>query len=180
MDERIGELERITAHVEATFGGLSREQLNWKPAPDRWSIAQCLDHLITINRLYFPLFASMNAGPPAPTFWERYSPFSGLLGRMLVRSLSPDNARRMKTSPKAEPSSSAIDEGIVDRFARHQAELVAHMRQIPDGIDRRRTIVTSPLLSWVTYSLDDCLTMLVVHEQRHVQQAERVKASAGF
>jgi hypothetical protein len=85
----------------------------------------------------------------------------------------------LQTSPKAEPSNSQMD-GIVQRFARHQGDLIAHYRGIPHSLDRERTIVTSPLLRWVTYSLDDCLTILVVHEKRHFLQASRVMEVGGF
>ena len=46
------EAEAITGDAKALFGHLTREQLNWKPAANSWSVAQCLDHLITINREY--------------------------------------------------------------------------------------------------------------------------------
>src|SRR5690242_19393837 len=39
------ESERIKSDARQLVAGLSDEQLNWKPAPDSWSIAQCLDHL---------------------------------------------------------------------------------------------------------------------------------------
>lgn len=175
--DAVDELERVTRDVREAFGALSAEALNWKPSPTQWSVAQCLDHLITINRLYFPLLAALADGPVRPTTWERWSPFSGMLGRMLIRSLSPDATRPMKTSPKAEPSSSALPADMVERFAAHQQELAVLLRGIHADVDRRRTIVTSPLLAWVTYSLDDCVRMLVVHEQRHVQQAMRVRAA---
>ena len=179
VDVLTGDLDQVTSEVEAAFGRLSHSQLNWKPSADRWSIAQCLDHLVTINRLYFPLLASLRSGAPSPGFWERHSPFSGLLGRLLIKTLSPENRKKTKTSAKAEPSTSEID-GIIERFVRHQAELIAHIRDIPRSVDRTRTIVTSPLLSWVTYSLDDCLTILVVHEKRHVLQARRVMEDVAF
>jgi hypothetical protein len=180
IDEIVDRLNEVTRDARAAFGGLSHEKLNWKPAPERWSVAQCLDHLITINRLYFALFTEMRGGPPPPTAWERLSPLSGLFGRLLIRSLSPDNPRKTKTTRNAEPSSSDIDLGIVDRFDRHQAELIEHIRGIPGSIDRQRTIVTSPLAAFVTYSVDDCLTILVVHEQRHLQQAKRVMEAGAF
>ena len=161
------------------FGGLSHRQLNWRPFAGSWSIAQCLDHLITINTLYFPLLASLRTGPPEPTLWERISPLSGLLGSLLVARLGPEYGKKVKTSPKAEPSASEIH-GIVDRFAQHQVELIQHYVQIPDDVNRAKTIVTSPLLRWVTYSLDDCLRILVVHEKRHLQQAIRVMEADGF
>jgi hypothetical protein len=180
LDQLIADLEQVTHGTRAAFSGLSKAQLNWKSSAKSWSIAQCLDHLITINRLYFPLFEALRPGTVRPTLWERYSPFSGFLGRTLIRRLSPEYPRKMKTSPKAEPSASEIDEGIVDRFDRHQSELIRHLHEIPAGLDRKRTVVTSPLLRWVTYSLDDCLTILTVHEQRHFQQAKRVMETEGF
>jgi uncharacterized damage-inducible protein DinB len=184
MDDRMGELvnelDQITETAQAALRGLTREQLNWTPMADSWSIAQCLDHLITINGLYFPLLAALRTGPTKPTLWERYSPFSRVLGRLLIKTLSPEYPGQTKTSSKAEPSRSEIDVGIVDRFARHQTELIGHLRLIPHSVDRQRTIVTSPLLRWVTYNLDDCLTILVVHEKRHWQQAKRVMAAEAF
>jgi len=167
-------LEEVTADVRTTFGQLSTEALNRKPAADSWSVAQCLDHLITINTLYFPLLDSMRVGPPTPSTWERFSPLSGIFGRLLIKTLSPDYKKKVKTSRKAFPSSSTIDAGIIDRFADHQDTLIQRVRSIAPSVDPDRTIVTSPLAGFITYSLADCLTLLAVHEQRHLAQAKRV------
>ena len=35
---------------------LSEQQLNWKPSPDKWSIAQCLDHLAVTSSEFDSLF----------------------------------------------------------------------------------------------------------------------------
>jgi uncharacterized damage-inducible protein DinB len=65
IDEIVDRLNEVTRDARAAFGGLSHEKLNWKPAPERWSVAQCLDHLITINRLYFALFTEMRGAAAA-------------------------------------------------------------------------------------------------------------------
>jgi hypothetical protein len=179
IDDAVRDLNDVTRDVHAAFGGLSGEQLNWKPAPASWSVAQCLDHLIRINRLYFPLLESLARGEMKPTLWERMSPFSGLFGRVLIRSVSPQTTRKMKTTAKAEPSASTIDDNIVQRFAQHQDVLTGHLRRVPPDTNGG-TIITSPLLGVVTYSLDDCITIVVNHEQRHVQQAKRVVANETF
>jgi hypothetical protein len=179
IDDAVRDLNDVTRDVHAMFGALSGEQLNWKPAPASWSVAQCLDHLIRINRLYFPLLESLARGETEPTLWERMSPFSGLFGRMLIHTVSPQTTRKMKTTARAAPSASVIDEAIVQRFAHHQDELIAHLRRIPPDTNGG-IIVTSPLLGVVTYSLDDCVTIVVNHEQRHVQQAKRVAANEAF
>jgi hypothetical protein len=85
----------------------------------------------------------------------------------------------METSKKAYPSASEIDAGIVERFQDHNRELAAHVANIPAEFDLK-TIMTSPLSGFVTYGLDDCLTILVVHERRHLLQAKRVMESNRF
>lgn len=50
------EANELATYAQARFGGLSEGQLNWKPDSERWSIAQCLHHLITTNAAYFPVF----------------------------------------------------------------------------------------------------------------------------
>lgn len=180
IDHLVNDFEQVTRSAQGAFARLSNEQLNWKPTSDRWSIAQNLDHLITINQLYFPWLESLKTGPAPQTWWERYSPLSGVLGKTLIRTLSPENLKKTKTSSKAEPSASLIDDAIVDRFVQHQTALITHLRQIPLSIDRKKTIMTSPLIRWVTYSLDDGITILAVHEQRHFLQAKRVMEAGGF
>ena len=174
----ISDLESVSDDVRSSFGELTTAQLNWKPSEKEWSVAQCLDHLITINSLYFPVFEKMRTGGFASTFWERYSPFSGFFGRYLIKAMSPENPKKMKTSRKAFPSASEIDGAIVVRFQDHNRELARHVANLPAEFDLK-TIMTSPLAGFVTYSLDDCLTMLVVHERRHLRQAKRVLENRG-
>ena len=82
--------------------------------------------------------------------------------------------------PRDFPSSSAIDGDIVDRFCRHQTELIGHIRAIRSDLNPSNTIVTSPLLGFVTYTLEDALIFLPMHCQRHLGQAKEVGRAAGF
>jgi hypothetical protein len=174
------DLNRHGDDAKATFGSLSPEQLNWKPAPKSWSIAQCFDHLITTHSLYFPLFENLANGTAKQTFWESYSPLSGFFGRFLIRSLRPENVKPMKTTSKAFPSSSEISGDIIDRYVDHQNQMVDALRKLPADIDPKKTIVTSPLMGLVTYSLDDCYEILAVHGPRHFNQAKRVMENEAF
>ncbi|HSR69883.1 MAG TPA: DinB family protein [Acidobacteriota bacterium] len=180
VEETASELRELAAQAEERFAGLSAQQLNWKPSAGRWSVAQCLDHLITTHSLYFPLFKKLEKGDLSPSWWERFSPLSGFFGRFLIKSLRPDNRRKLKAPAKARPSASEIDGDIVERFRRHQAELAEHVEKTPSGVDPAQTIITSPLLGLVTYSLDDTFTILVVHTQRHLAQAQRVVEAEAF
>ncbi|HEX5580297.1 MAG TPA: hypothetical protein VFX39_01900, partial [Gemmatimonadaceae bacterium] len=48
------------------------------------------------------------------------------------------------------------------------------------GYDLRAIRIHSPLSRLLTLRLGECLEMLVVHELRHLEQAERVREAAGF
>ena len=184
MDDRIKgittDLGQVATDAKAMFGRLSVDELNWKPAEKSWSIAQCFDHLITTHSLYFPIFEQLTNGGVQLSFWENYSPLSGFFGRFLIKSLDPKNEKKMKTTAKAQPVASEIDGGIIKRFAEHQDDMIRHLRNLPGEIDLKNTIITSPLLSFVTYSLDDYFTIIVVHCQRHFGQALRVTETSGF
>ena len=174
------ELAKIGDEANSAFGNLTVSQLNWKANEKSWSVAQCLDHLITTHGLYFPLFEKLTNGGVSSTFWEKHSPLSGFFGRFLIKGLDPKNQKKMKAPGKASPSLSDLDGEIVSRFCEHQDQMIDHLRKLPANIDPARTIITSPLLGLVTYSLDDTFTIIDVHCKRHLGQAMRVKEADGF
>ena len=171
------ELKRQAVEAKTEFGGLSPEQLNWKPAADQWSVAQCFDHLIKTHSTYFPLLNTLAAGKYSPTIWERISPLSGFFGKMLIRTLDPANQKKSKTTSKALPAESDIDPAIIAAYAKHQQALIEHLQQLPADLAPKSVIITSPLLGFVTYSLADCFTIFEMHGQRHIGQAKRVMAA---
>lgn len=174
------EIDAIANDASAAFGKLGRDQLNWKINGRTWSIAQCFDHLITVNTLYFPLFERMRQNGIELTWLERYSPLSGFFGRYLIRTLSPEYKKKSKTSRKGFPSASDLDGEIISRFSEHQKHLSEKINAISREIDLAKQIITSPLMGFVTYSLGDALTILTVHERRHLDQARRVMETEGF
>jgi len=173
------EAEAIAGDAKALFGHLNPEQLNWKPAADSWSVAQCLDHLISANRGFHPVFDRILKGEHRKAFLHRMPLLPALLGRMLIKVVSPDSPRKFKAPGSSKPSSSSIDPQIVDRFIIHQRETLATMRSL-EGRDLSRIIITSPFASVVVYSLLDAFRFMVAHERRHFAQAQRVMETGGF
>lgn len=173
-------LEAIAREVQDAFGSLTVEQLHWKPAPDRWSVAECLDHLMVTNRAYLRPLRALSDGSYRHTLWQRLSPMSGFWGRFLIKSLDPANTRKTKTPRKAQPTLSGDDAEVVNRFVAHQGELASSIRRLPPNTDLDGVVLPSPLLSFITYSLRDALEVVIVHEKRHVQQARRVMEVPGF
>jgi hypothetical protein len=179
LSELVGQLEAITADAREVFGGLDERQVNWKPSAESWSVGQCFDHLVKTNASFFAALERIARGERKESLLERWSPLSGFFGRLLLRSLEPGSGRKFKAPTKLRPESSDVDAGIVNAFAEQQARLTELMRATA-RLDLRKTVVTSPVASFVTYNLLDAYRIVVTHERRHFEQARRVTEADGF
>ncbi len=169
----IDRLARASDGARRDFGGLTPEQLNWKATVDRWSVGQCLDHVIHSNRQYFQQLEALIDDSWAPTFWERLPWLPGFWGRLLVRSIQPEPRRRYKAPRTFEPAHSDLDLAVIDRFEENMQELAELMRR-SDKLDHQQTVITSPLSAVITYPLEHCFPLLTNHTERHLLQARRV------
>ncbi|MEM7049277.1 MAG: DinB family protein [Acidobacteriota bacterium] len=168
----------VRSEVQARFADLSAAQLNWSPEVGSWSIAQCLDHLIIANASYFPGFDRVLAGDKGSALW-RYLPWvPAMWGKLLSRSVSPQT-RKMKAPKGFRPSTSAIDDGILDRFDDQQGRVLDYLAKI-SAAGVGDVIMNSPPVPAIVYSVLDACRIVVFHEQRHLQQAARVAALPEF
>jgi hypothetical protein len=174
----ISAANEIAADAKTTFGRLSGAQLNWKPSAERWSVAQCFDHLLTTNQGYFPPIEGVLAGIK-PTFWQRMPVVPGLAGKLLIKSLDPKSTRKIKAPTKFQPAQSDISASVIDDFADQQARIVEKMKAT-EHLDLDNIIITSPVAAAITYSLMDAYRIIVVHERRHFEQARRVTEETSF
>lgn len=175
----LAEASFLAEETRRVFGGLSAEQVNWKPGEREWSVGQCFDHLVVSNRPYVPIFEEVLAGRRRTLIWERVPLLPRLFASLLIATLRPDSGRKVKARPAFYPSRSQLAPTIVDTFLEEHARLVRLMDG-SRGLDLDGIVITSPVLRFVTYSLMDACRIIVVHEQNHVVQATRVMASSGF
>ena len=169
---------KIADETSSTFGNLSVAQLNWKPSPERWSVGQCFDHLLTSNKGYFPVIEEVLAGKKR-TFWQSIPVLPGLAGRLLIKSLDPSTTRKVKAPKRFEPAQSSISGSIINDFVAQQGRIVEKMKAT-EHLDLENIVITSPAAAVITYSLIDAYRIIVVHEQRHFQQAKRVTEEPAF
>lgn len=167
------DVANIERRARDQFGPLTEDQLNWSPEPGRWSIAQCLDHLLTANESYFPSFNAVATGTHKPTFWERLPVWPSICGTLIVNTVHPKTTRKTKAPKIYHVSASHLPADVLDRFCAQQQKLRDIFASL-EGVDVDKTIVTSPVAVFVPYSLRDALLIVTLHEERHMQQAERV------
>ena len=168
----------VANEAKNTFGLLTPVQLNWKPSAERWSVAQCFDHLLTSNRPYIPIVDNVLAGHKQ-TFWQSMPVLPGLMGKLLIKSLDPVKGRNLKAPTKFQPAQSDISDSVIDDFVAQQEKLIEGMKST-SHLNLDKIVITSPALSFITYSLMDAYRVIVTHEQRHFQQAQRVAAEPAF
>ena len=169
---------QVAADAKSTFGNLSASQLNWKPAAERWSVGQCFEHLRTSNEGFFPTIDDVLAGKKR-TFWQSMPLLPGLAGKLLIKTLDPANARKLKAPKRFEPAQSDISASVIDDFVQQQTRILEKMKAT-EHLDLERIVITSPAAAAITYSLMDAYRVIVVHEHRHFQQAKRVTEETAF
>lgn len=174
------ETEKVNDDARQLVAGLSEAQLNWPPAPGRWSIAQCFDHLAVTSEAYQPFLTEAIARGRAKfrsSVPVVYRP--SRMGRWLIGKLSPDSKGRFPAPKVFRPSESPRIIGAPERFLGQQEEFLRFVRSA-EGLDYNRLRLRSPVMPLLRYTLADTLVMTVVHSQRHVQQARRVREAPGF
>jgi DinB superfamily len=170
ISNRLGE---ITQLVKQEFSGFSDSELNVRPAEDKWSIAQCLDHLIVSNETYIPAFESLINGIHRTTFWQRMNPLTGFAGKK-GREILQSGKIKLKAPALFTPSKSADIKNIVERFTAHQLKMGSIFDQLEQKGLRDITI-SSPVTSVLTLKSGDAIEIIIEHEARHLRQAINVK-----
>jgi len=161
------------------LSNISFEQLNWKSSPQSWSIAQCLDHLVASHNSYFPTLKQITEGSFKMNFWEKYSPFTSTCGKMLRDQMQEQVKKKLKAPKKIRPVTIQVTTDFVKDYDRNLGDFLGYISKCKD-VDLDKTVITSPIMQIVTYSLRDALSFLVEHEHRHINQAIRVKTSKKF
>ncbi|NNE29014.1 MAG: DinB family protein [Saprospiraceae bacterium] len=166
-------LEEIKDLFQDEFGGLTSNQLNWKPGPNTWSIAQNVDHLIVINTTYFPTFEKLLVGTYQPPILGKVRFLVEWMGSAILKSVDPARQKKTKTFPIWEPKIGDIEGDIIHRFIRHQEELKEWIGKLAPILEAD-TVISSPANTKISYKLSTALDIILAHEKRHFNQAEEV------
>ena len=166
--------EAIAENTESEFSNLNAEQLNWKPAPNKWSIGQCFHHLITTNLQYFSIFDDIINASYQSGLWQRINPLSNWLGTYMVKNLGPIVKQKFKSPSTFRPSYSEISADIIPHFVEHQRLVLEYFESMED-LPAEKIIIASPASKLVTFSLKHAMEIVIEHEKRHLNQARAIK-----
>jgi DinB superfamily len=175
-----GETEKVNHAAGQLVAGLTDAQLNWKPAPNSWSIAQCLEHLAVTSERDEPYVTDAIARgriKNSTNLPVAYRPT--LFGGWLIKQLLPTATRRIPAPKIFRPAESSDIEGAIERFLRQQDQFLSLVSDAR-GVDYNRTRLRSAVTPFMRFSLADAFVMTVVHARRHLAQIQRVREASGF
>ncbi len=167
------QFEEATNNAEHVVAALTDEQLRWKPAPERWSIAECFSHLnVTADKYYPPIDKSMRLARERGLLG--HGPFRhGFLINKFIRMMEPPPRRSFKAPRPFTPRSRAVEDEIPN-FLSHQEAIMRRVREAT-GLDLARVKIVSPVSRLLRMSLGQSFALLAAHERRHLWQAARVR-----
>ncbi|HXX20755.1 MAG TPA: DinB family protein [Candidatus Acidoferrum sp.] len=154
-----------------TAQGLSREQLHYRPAPGRWTVAENIEHLTFVEGRVLALIQKSLSEGPAP---NKRSAFEGKDTAMVADVAG--RVTRFQAPEYIQPNGRWPDDQLLKEFeaARQQTREFASST----GADLRAHFYTHPVFG--DLDLYQWLLLIGAHCDRHRTQSEEVMASAGF
>jgi hypothetical protein len=172
--------EMNSTRARQLFDGLTEVQLNWKPASDQWSIAQCLDHLTVTSHQFEPyLTTALARGQKKWPVGAAPAYRPSFIGGWLIKQVDPETGRNLPAPRVFRPAESSTIQGALESFIKQQQRFLEFVRRSA-GIDYNKTRLRSPVTPLMRYSLADAFVVTVVHGRRHLAQAQRVRETSLF
>jgi len=169
-DKGVQYLEQTRDDVVAAVSGLSDTQMHFKPAPDRWSVAECLEHIALAEDFLFMNVTGNIAKAPAPAPDRDNAKIDAM-----VLAMIPDRSHKAQAPPQLVPSGRWTPKETLDHFLASREKTIDFMKTSPD---LRNHVADSPL----GQPLDgyEWLLFIGAHSKRHTEQIEEVKANPNF
>jgi hypothetical protein len=177
------ELEQARTYLQQTRDGVlgatkgvSEAQWRFKPASDRWSIAQIVEHAIMVEeRVLGPIRDQLTAAPAAPASYDR-----SVVDAIVINQF-PN--RLTKFQAPFHPTGQLSRSGAFDRLLKNYTHLTDYLESTPDL--RHHALEAPPLkgVSKGAYQVMDGYQWILAaaaHTERHTKQILEVMAHPNF
>ena len=156
--------------VTAAMKGLSEAQLQFKPAADRWSVAEVVEHLALIEDfLHQGVLTKLPGAPAATAGWDAKKVDAMVLAKV------PDRSTKFQAPELAVPTGRWTPAETLEHFLAGRAQTAAFLKS---ASDLRGHVVNHPVFG----AMDGYEWILAVaaHTDRHTKQILEVKADPGY
>lgn len=180
LQQVLGQIDELDRAADVLVTPLSDAQFHWQPNEGRaWSIALCIEHLATANRVYAePMQDAVDRARSKHV--TRTGPIaSTIFGRMFISSLEPPVKRRTKAPSKILPPSGGSRADILARYHDAHARIRDMILDCAD-LDVNCATFANPFIPLVRVRVGTAFHIIAAHDRRHLWQAEQVRKAPGF
>jgi uncharacterized damage-inducible protein DinB len=175
QDERaalVKQFEDTKANLLSAVNGLSDAQMKYKTAPDRWSVADCLEHIVLAEKGLFDMEQNAMKQSANPDKRKDIKVKDEDLAKMIG-----DRSKKAKAPETMQPKGTfATTAEAVQAFTDQRDKIIDYVKTTND--DLRNHVVDMPMGSPMdAYQI---LILIASHSGRHTKQLEEVKADPGF
>ncbi len=172
------ELEGITKgiidFVSRNYQSITFEELNQKPSPEKWSVGECLQHLVCYGDFYLAameksLNKHQNSSSPKDNFKPGY--FGNKFAEML--RYKEKGMKKMKAPNIKVLSFESVQPDIVDMFLKQQQKHL-DILESTKKINLEKVKVPIALTKLIKTKIGDTLRFTIYHNQRHFIQSKKV------
>lgn len=157
-----------------SVANLSPAQLNFKPAPDRWSIAECAEHIaVTEDALWNIVTKKILTSPAVPDVEAvKLKEKDDQIPKVIT-----DRSQKAKAPEQLVPTHqfNSFDE-LLSHFKESRDRNIAYVQNTQD--DLRHHVLPHPAMG----PLDayQWILLIAAHSERHTAQIEEVKSDSEF
>ncbi len=163
-------LQQTRDGVVAATKGLSEAQMKFKPAADRWSVAETLEHIVLAEDFLLQRTEEKIMKAPAGPADRDTAKIDAM-----VLALIPDRSQKAQAPPPIVPTGRWTPAETLDHFLKSRTKTIKFLESTPD---LREHVADSPL----GQPLDgyEWLLFIGAHSERHTKQILEVKADPNF
>jgi hypothetical protein len=175
IEDLLNRTEKSTKIVTG-FKELNIEQLNYKQSATAWSILECIEHLNLYGDFYLveieKQILAHKTTTPQPVFTS--GPIGNYFANLML--VKDGKVKKMKSPKDKNPANTRLTIMTIDRFLKQQERLKSLLSQA-QNVDLTKTKAAISLTKLIKLRLGDTFRFFVYHIERHVLQAERIKAA---
>lgn len=169
--------DAVEADARALVSELTEPLGCWRPSGEGWSVAECLDHLATANRVYLEAMRPPAGGALARGRMRRGPARPGVVGRWFIGLLEPPVTRRGRAPRAIRPRPDPPLADAFERFLASHEETRAFLQRYAE-VDLAGVRFPNPFLPGLRFSLATGVHVIAAHDRRHLWQAWNVRREA--
>lgn len=171
LEQLDGQFQTVSERA-GDLAEMAGAKLAVRPAPGRWSVAECLEHLRVSSEAFFPVLSKAfeEARKRNQTSDGPYR--LDFMGKLLIWTLEPPPKFRFPTPPAFLPVEMGPPGRVLRDFLTSQ-QRVREVLAAGDGLALDKIKIRSPFDRRVRYSAWSALCAAASHQRRHLWQAEQ-------